>query len=80
MQYRSAVIREASCEDFDAIVRFYRQLHPQDPILEDGADRAAFEEILKTPGLALLVLEADGAVVATTYLNVIPNMTRTASP
>ncbi|WP_109505687.1 GNAT family N-acetyltransferase [Nocardioides speluncae] len=74
------MIREASSEDFDAIVRLYRQLHPQDPILEDGADRAAFEEILKTPGLALLVLEADGAVVATTYLNVIPNMTRSASP
>jgi GNAT superfamily N-acetyltransferase len=26
------------------------------------------------------VLEADGVVVATTYLNVIPNLTRSASP
>ena len=74
------MIREAGSEDFDAIVRLYHQLHPSDPILEDGADRAAFEEILKTPGLVLIVLEAGGAVVATTYLNVIPNMTRSASP
>ena len=30
--------------------------------------------------MPLFVLEADGAVVATTYLNVIPNLTRSASP
>ncbi|GAB3783938.1 hypothetical protein GCM10028867_34080 [Nocardioides pacificus] len=39
-----------------------------------------FETILDTPGLTLLVLEVGGDVVATTYLNVIPNMTRNASP
>ncbi len=39
-----------------------------------------FEQILTTPGLHLFVLELDGEVVATTYLNVIPNLTRSASP
>jgi GNAT superfamily N-acetyltransferase len=55
-------------------------LQPDDPILEDGSDTATFEQILSTPGLQLFVLELDGVVVATTYLNVIPNITRSASP
>jgi GNAT superfamily N-acetyltransferase len=40
----------------------------------------AFEKILRSPELHLFVLERDGAIVATTYLNVIPNITRSASP
>ena len=36
--------------------------------------------ILGSPGLHLFVLELDGAVVASTYLNVIPNLSRSASP
>jgi GNAT superfamily N-acetyltransferase len=49
-------------------------------VLDDGSDAAVFEQILRTPGLSLFVLEVDGAVVATTYLNVIPNLSRSASP
>lgn len=74
------MIREAVAEDFQAIARLYHQLHPADPVLDDGSDRTAFDVILRTPGLSLLLLEVDGAVVATTYLNVIANMTRGASP
>ncbi|GAB2858808.1 GNAT family N-acetyltransferase [Nocardioides pacificus] len=74
------MIRGASSEDFGAIRRLYRQLHPEDPVLEDDSERSVFETILDTPGLTLLVLEVGGDVVATTYLNVIPNMTRNASP
>lgn len=74
------MIREAVPEDFQAIVRLYRQLHPSDPILEDGAARRAFDTILQTEGLHLLVLEVQGAVAATTYVNIIPNLTRSASP
>jgi GNAT superfamily N-acetyltransferase len=40
----------------------------------------SFREILRSAGLHLFVLDADGAIVATTYLNVIPNLTRAASP
>lgn len=74
------MFREARAGDFGDVVRLYRQLQPADPVLEDGSDAAAFEQILRTPGLRLFVLEVDGAVVATTYLNVIPNLTRSASP
>jgi GNAT superfamily N-acetyltransferase len=75
-----AVFREAGTDDFRGISRLYRQLHPKDPVLHDGSDAAAFAQILGSPGLHLFVLEIDEAVVATTYLNIIPNLTRSASP
>ena len=58
----------------------YRQLHPEDPDIRDGSDVKAFEHILASPELHIFVLEVDGEVVATTYLNVIPNLTRSAAP
>lgn len=74
------VFREARAHDFEGIVRLYQQLHPADPVANDGSDAAAYARILASPGLHLFVLDIDGAVVATTYLNVIPNITRGASP
>jgi GNAT superfamily N-acetyltransferase len=74
------LFREATLGDFDDVLRLYRQLHAEDPVLRDGSDKAAFAQILGSPGLHLFVLELDGVVVATTYLNVIPNLTRSASP
>ncbi|MEV4494346.1 GNAT family N-acetyltransferase [Micromonospora arborensis] len=74
------MFRTARPGDFAQIMRLYRQLNPDDPVLEDGSDAAAFQQILGTPGLRLFVLELDGVVVATTYLNVVPNLSRSASP
>lgn len=74
------MIREARPGDFEHILRLYRQLQPNDPVLDDGSDAAAFRQILESPSLRLLVLEVDGVIVATAYLNVIPNLTRGASP
>jgi GNAT superfamily N-acetyltransferase len=74
------VFREAREEDFEAILELYRQLNPDDPPVEDGSAEAAFARILDAPGLHLFVLELDGALVASTYLNVIPNLSRSASP
>jgi GNAT superfamily N-acetyltransferase len=74
------MFREARPGDFEQIMGLYRQLQPDDPVLEDGSDAVAFQQILSSPALCLFVLEQDGVVVATTYLNVIPNITRSASP
>ena len=74
------MLRKAASDDFEAVLGLYRQLHPADPILLDGSDRAAFDIIVAAPSLHLLVLEMAGRVVGTTYLNVIPNVTRSASP
>lgn len=74
------MIREATPADFDAVVDLYRQLQPGDPVVDDGSDLEAYQEILTNPRLHILVLEVDGVVAATTYLNIIPNLTRSASP
>src|SRR5476651_2113740 len=74
------MFREAQSADFNDIIGLYRQLHPEDSIPQDGSVEQSFERILASPGLRLFVLELDGVVVATTYLNVIPNLTRSASP
>jgi GNAT superfamily N-acetyltransferase len=74
------MFREAQLGDFPDVLRLYRQLHPKDPVLDDGSDAAAFEQILGSRGLHIFVLEVDEIVVASTYLNVIPNITRSASP
>ncbi|GAA2142114.1 GNAT family N-acetyltransferase [Glycomyces algeriensis] len=74
------VFRVAGPGDFDQILRLYRQLNPTDPVLDDGTDAAAFKQILDSPGLSLFVLEDRGTVVASAYLNVIPNLTRSAAP
>src|SRR5258708_5458391 len=74
------MFREARFRDFDDVLRLYEQLHPQDPVPDNRSAKETFEQILASPGLHLFVLELDGAVVATTYLNVIPNLTRSAAP
>jgi GNAT superfamily N-acetyltransferase len=74
------VFREAGGDDFDAVMGLYRQLHPRDPVVEDARAKDVFGQILRTPGLRVFVLEVEGVVVATTYLNLIPNLTRGAAP
>lgn len=74
------VFREAGPDDLAEVLRLYRQLHPSDPGAAAGSEQATFDRILASPGLHIYVLERDGVVVATTYLNVIPNLTRSASP
>lgn len=71
--------RHSRADDFDGILRLYSQLHPADQ-LDATEARTAFEIIIEHPGVDLLVLEEAGVIVGTSYLNVIPNMTRGARP
>lgn len=73
-------IRKAEAKDFDRIIELYRQLQPSDPVLSDGTDRAVFDQILRSSWLSLFVLEDCGLIQSTCYLNVIPNITRSAKP
>ncbi len=74
------MFREAEVGDFDGVLRLYEQLHPQDPSPNGQSAKETFQQIRASPGLHLFVLELDDAIVATTYLNVIPNLTRSAAP
>lgn len=73
------MFREARAGDLNALMRLYQQLNPGDPLLVDGS-AATLDRIVDSSGLSIFVVESDGAIVATTYLNVIPNLTRAACP
>ncbi len=74
------IVRTASTGDFQDIVRLYRQLNPDDLVINDGSDREMYDTILASSWLHIFVLELEGIIVATAYLNVIPNITREVSP
>ena len=49
-------------------------------MINDGRDLAVLQTMLDANHLHLFVGELDGGLVATCYLNLIPNLTRNASP
>ena len=73
-------VRIAKDNDFNGIMAFLRQLNPEDPMIGDGRDKAAFDEILRNPNLYIFVVEKDDRIISTCYLNIIPNLTRNAAP
>jgi N-acetylglutamate synthase-like GNAT family acetyltransferase len=74
------VFREAVLADLPAVSRLYAQLNLADPPLARSVETAAFQQILSREGMHILLLEREGVVIGTTYLNLIPNLTRSASP
>lgn len=76
----SALPREADLNDLDQLLQLYRQLNPGDPALEAALGRQVFGKILATDGMHVFVLEIDGVLVSTCYLNVILNLTRGTRP
>ena len=74
------MIRVAEERDFDGIMNLLRQLNPGDQIIADGRDKATFGQILREPNLKIIVMEEKGKIISTCYLNIVPNLTRNASP
>jgi N-acetylglutamate synthase-like GNAT family acetyltransferase len=74
------MIRVAEERDFDGIMNLLRQLNPDDPVIPDGRDKTIFKQISKESNLRIIVLEEQGKIISTCYLNIIPNLTRNASP
>lgn len=77
---RQLILRLATDRDLPALCALYRELDPGDAIAAEGVNERVFGEILESSQFELLVAEAGGEVVATCYLNVIPNLTRGARP
>lgn len=74
------IIREACLGDFGQILELYSQLHSEDPAISDGRNVSLFESIISSEHLFSFVGVIDAKIVATCYLNLIPNLTRNASP
>lgn len=74
------VIREAEINDIGAIRALYAQLNPGDSGVMDGRDEAVLAEIVNSDLLFLFLGIVDDRIMATCYLNLIPNLSRNASP
>lgn len=76
----SAVIRQAARDDFEAVARLYAELNVDDPPVAGPEYLQVFEEILERDGVEILLLELDGEILGSTYLNLIPNLSRGGRP
>ena len=74
------MFRQATPADLNSILRLYGQLHPEDPVLDEALAQDRFLRIVESSDFTLFVWEVDSTVRATTYLNVVPNLTRSAAP
>jgi GNAT superfamily N-acetyltransferase len=73
-------VRHARRDDLDALLALYAQLNPDDVAAPGERLAAIFEAILASEHFAVVVGTRDERVVATCYLNIIPNLTRGGVP
>jgi GNAT superfamily N-acetyltransferase len=74
-------VRPATPADQPSLIDLYSQLHPADPPWpSDEAAAGALSNVIGHPGATILVCEADGRVVSTCVLFVVPNFSRAGRP
>jgi GNAT superfamily N-acetyltransferase len=74
------LIRIAIVEDLNRLVPLYQQLNLDDKQAKPEHLASVFQEILSSRYFKLVVAELEGELVGTCYLNIIPNLSRAASP
>ncbi|MEN6517964.1 MAG: GNAT family N-acetyltransferase [Methanospirillum sp.] len=72
-------VREAPPSGLDAVYALYGDLHDDEPT-DPAALAAAREALSASPGAHLFVAEADGELVSSCVLFVLPNLSRGARP
>jgi GNAT superfamily N-acetyltransferase len=73
-------VRHARRDDLDALLALYAQLNPDDVAAPRERLAAILEAILASEHFAVVVGTQAARVVATCYLNIIPNLTRGGAP
>lgn len=73
------LIRLVVNNDFEQLLGLLRQLNPSDPETSE-IELKVFEEIIESKYLDLIVAEDEGMLLGSSYVNVIPNMTRGGRP
>ena len=69
-------LRHATHDDLDALIALYAQLNPGDVVAPRERLAAILDRIVASESFAIVVATLDDGVVATCYLNVVPNLTR----
>lgn len=74
------ILREATQEDLPAMLGLYRHLSPGDPPVAPADAARHWAALLDTALAHPLVAEAEGLIVASCLLLVVPNLTRGGRP
>ena len=74
------IIRLATPDDLPGVLALYRHLHPNDPPLNAAIAGPAWAALLSSGLNTPIVADADGLLVSSCTLAIIPNLTREARP
>lgn len=74
------VVRPARVQDLDGVLALFRQLIPDDPVLDPETARTTWVKLLSSGFTTVFVAEADGLPAACCTLAIIPNLSRGARP
>jgi N-acetylglutamate synthase-like GNAT family acetyltransferase len=72
-------IRLVQIEDYNQLHGLLRQLNPANPETTE-VEYKVFKEIIESKSLDIIVAENEGNLLASCYVNLIPNMTRGGRP
>lgn len=75
-------VRPARLDDLPGLLRLYRLLQPDDPVLDPAspAVQEHWRRLLDHPGLVCLAAEVGDVIVSSCILSVIPNLSRGMRP
>ncbi len=77
----TVIIRPIRRDELPALLDLHHYLIPDDlPLPDEATVQTQWERICANPGLHYIVAEADGRIVSTCNLTVIPNLTRGTRP
>ena len=73
-------IRKTGTADLSGLLRLYGELNPEDDYSATEKFRNILKAIVADPLLPVFVLETDGEIASSCYLNIIPNLSRGGRP
>ncbi len=76
----NSIIRTAKTQDYAQLMGLMQQLQPADPPLAEEQGMRVLSYVESSDTLQLWVMEKNGTLVGSVYLNIIPNLTRGARP
>ena len=80
MQIKNLNFKLVGADDWPELQVLYQHLQPKDPVVTDGSDHQTFLEIIQSEHFFLLGAYEHDTLIACTYINIVPNISRSASP
>src|SRR4051812_7527913 len=74
------MIRQAIINDINEILILYRELRPNDPVLDATHAKQALGEIIENSNTKIIVADVNGKLCATCMLGIIPSLAMGARP